>query len=121
MARLSTMTHDKKTGRLRRKNVTRSRIAKKASRKRVGKKLKAATKLKISRAVKKTSRTHRTKFGRRALTAKRSGVGRKAGARRKVGRPAGFSHSAKTRKKMAAAHRARWKQHGARYRKARKR
>jgi hypothetical protein len=117
MARLSTMVRDKKTGRKRRKDVTRSRAAKKGARKRKGRHLKATTKLKMKRSAAITRRTGRTKAGRRSLI--KRGVGRPA-KKRGRGRPPGIPHTAATKKKMAASHRARWKAKGASYRKAHK-
>lgn len=65
--RKSGYTYDKRTGRKRRVNLKRSRVAKKAARSRRHKKLKPTTKLKISKAIKATLRRHRTKSGRRVL------------------------------------------------------
>lgn len=60
-------TYDRKTGRKRRIDPKRSRIAKMAARKRRGKKMKAATKRKISLANKKARRIKRTKYGRKVI------------------------------------------------------
>jgi hypothetical protein len=134
------MIRDKKTGRKRKVDPKKSRVAKKASRKRVGKKLKPATKAKIARGVKKANKTHKTKAGRRVVksTARRGRPPAKRGpgrprkiasvikrrgrppAKRGPGRRPGFSHSAATIKKMRKSHKARWVTNGARYRKARK-
>lgn len=60
------MVRDRKTGKLRRVDRVRSRIAKRAARKRKGKKLRAAIKNKIRRSLLKVLRSGRTKFGRRS-------------------------------------------------------
>lgn len=67
-----TYTYDKKTGRKRRIDPKRSRIAKLAARKRRGKKMKASTKRKIALANKKARRSKRTKSGRRVIIIKRN-------------------------------------------------
>lgn len=61
------MIRDQKTGRLRRVDPKRSRAAKKAARKRRGKKLSISTKRAISKGVKKAIRTKRTASGRRTV------------------------------------------------------
>lgn len=64
------MIRDKKTGRKRKVDPTKSKIAKRAAMKRKGKPLKAATRLKIRKALKKVAKTGRTSSGRRAIKKK---------------------------------------------------
>jgi len=121
MARLTSMVRDRKTGRSRRKDPKRVKAGKAAARKRGHKKLSAATKKKIAKGVRKAARTGKTSGGRRVVNARRGGGGRSGAAKRgrgKPGRKPGFRHSEATIKKMKKAHKARWKLHGARYRKA---
>lgn len=61
------MVRDKKTGRKRKVDPTKSRIAKRAAAKRRGKKLSGATRMKIRKGVARTVKTGRTKSGRRAI------------------------------------------------------
>lgn len=74
MTLASTMVRDRKTGRLRRKNPTRSRIAKRAAIKSKTARRKAAanprTKLKRRKTLLKTIRTGRTASGRRVVKRK---------------------------------------------------
>lgn len=57
--------YDKKTGRKRRVDPKRSRIAKKAAKKRRGKRLSTATRRKISKGVRMARKRNRTKSGRK--------------------------------------------------------
>lgn len=61
------MVRDKKTGRKRRVDPTKSRKASVAARSRKGRPMKANVKLKISRAVRRTVKTGKTKAGRRVV------------------------------------------------------
>jgi hypothetical protein len=65
--RKSGFVRDKKTGRKRRVDVKRSRIAKRVARKRIHRRLKPATRTKISRGIRNTLRKRRTKTGRRVM------------------------------------------------------
>lgn len=71
---MSTTTIDKKTGRRRAVNQTKSRTAKAAARKRTKKPMSAATKAKIAKAVRKAHRTGKTKAGRKVIKGKRMGT-----------------------------------------------
>lgn len=66
---MSTTVIDKKTGKRRRVDPKKSRTAKAAARKRVGRPMKAATKAKIAKARTKAATTGRTKAGRRVVKA----------------------------------------------------
>ena len=61
-----TQVRDRKTGRIRRKDMEKSLEVKRALRGKV-RKVKAATRLKIKRAINRVLNTGRTKFGRRSL------------------------------------------------------
>lgn len=103
------MVRDKKTGRKRKVDPVKSRAAKKGARKRGHKKESATTRRKIAKGVSRSNRTGKTASGRRVVKRKAAGRGM-----------SGKTHSEATRKKMSRAHKRRWKEHGARYRKAHK-
>jgi hypothetical protein len=64
-----TMVHDKKTGRLRKVDPLKSRIAKRAAASRRGKRVSSAVRAKMSKSAKRVAKTGKTKFGRRAIAA----------------------------------------------------
>lgn len=61
---------DRKTGKIRNKNLKRSKIAKKAAKSRVNKRRSTAVRTKISKALKKTHKRGKTVFGRKVIKRK---------------------------------------------------
>jgi hypothetical protein len=82
--RKSGYVYDKKTGRKRRVSVKRSRIAKRASRRRVHRRLKSTTRAKISRGIRASLRRHKTRGGRRVLRKARHVTSKPFGSRPKL-------------------------------------
>ena len=86
---------DKKTGKVRKKDMDRMKSGRKAAKKRSRKPHSAATRAKMSKSHRKVLKSGKTLAGRKAL---------------KRGRPKGIPQSAATRAKISKAMRKHWKQ-----------